>query len=100
MNLSDLMQLVFSERGDAIHLHEKERPVVEVNRVLVKLEGPPLALGETEEMLRSLASEEELEEFSTNQLACFYYHFRNVAVFQVMAFREDGHVRLELRRFR
>lgn len=99
-DLSDLMELVFAERGEAVHLHEKESPVLELKRVLHRVEGPPLGKGETEELLRTVAPPEELSELRTNDMTCFYFHFRDVAVFQVMAFREDGQVRLELRRFR
>ncbi len=99
-DLSDLMQLVFAERGQAVHLHDKEPPVLELKRVLHRIEGPPLAAGETEQLFRTVASQEELAELRANQMTCFYYHFRDVAVFQVMAFREDGHLRLELRRFK
>src|SRR5713101_1282657 len=97
---SDLMQLVVAEQGEAVHSHEKESPVLEVKRVLHRIEGPPLAAGETEELLRVLAPADELSELSTNHMTSFYFHFGEVAVFQIMAFREDGHVRLELRRFR
>jgi Tfp pilus assembly pilus retraction ATPase PilT len=99
-DLSDLMQLVCAERAEAVHLHEKESPVLEVKRTLHRIEGPPLAAGETEELLRTVAPPEELSELRTNHMTSFYFHFRDVAVFQVMAFREDGNVRLELRRFK
>jgi Tfp pilus assembly pilus retraction ATPase PilT len=99
-DLSDLMQLVYAERAEAVHLHEKEAPVLEVKRVLHRIEGPPVAAGETEELLRTVAPPEELAELRTNRMSCFYFHFRGVAVFQVMAFHEDESVRLELRRFK
>jgi Tfp pilus assembly pilus retraction ATPase PilT len=99
-SLSDLMQLVVTERGEAMHLHEKHAPVLEVKRTLYRIEGPPLAIGEPEDLLRLVASEDDLSELQENDLSCFYFHFGEVAVFQIMAFREDGHVRLEVRRFR
>ena len=99
-SLSDLMQLVVTERGEAVHLHEKHAPVLEVKRTLYRIEGPPLAVGEPEELLHVVASENDLSELQANDLSCFYFHFGDAAVFQIMAFREDGRVRLELRRFR
>ena len=99
-DLSDLMQLVYAERAEAVHLHPNEAPVLEVKRVLHRIEGPPMAPGETEELLRTVAPPEEVAELRTNRMTCFYFHFRDVAVFQVMAFREEGSVRLEVRRFR
>jgi hypothetical protein len=99
-SLSDLMQIVFAERGEAVHLHETESPVLEVKRMLHRIEGPPVAPGEIEELLGGIASPDDLSELRINGLSCFYFHFDEAAVFQIMAFREDGHVRLELRRFR
>jgi len=99
-SLSDLMQLVVSERGEAVHLHPSEAPVLEVKRALYRIEGPPLAAGETDELVRGIAATEDLSELRTNGMTCFDVHFGEDAVFQVMGFREGGHVRLELRRFR
>ena len=100
--MSDFMELLFSERADAVHLHPGERPVLEVRRVLLvcPLEGPPLQADETEELLRGVASDDDLSKFRSEGMVCFYFHFRGVAVFQVMGFRESGHIRLEVRRFR
>lgn len=99
-DLSDLMQLVCAERADAVHVHEREAPVLEVKRMLHRLEGPPVAPGEAEQLLRTVAPAEELSELRTNRISSFYFHFRDIAVFHVMAFHEDDSVRLELRRFR
>ena len=52
-----------------------------------------------EELLKGVASDGDFSEFEREGRVCFYFHFRDVAVFQVMGFRESGHVRLELRRF-
>ncbi len=100
--MSDLMQLLLSERADAVHLHPGERPVVEARRVLLlcSLEGPPLEADETDELLRTVASDDDLSTFERDGMVCFYFHFETAAVFQVMGFRESGHVRLEVRRFR
>ncbi len=99
-SLSDLMQLVVAERGEAVHLHEHESPVLEVKGALHRIEGPPVAAGETAELLRVVAPADELSELGRNRMTSFYFHFGDVAVFQVMAFEENGHLRLELRRFR
>jgi Tfp pilus assembly pilus retraction ATPase PilT len=99
-DLTDLMGLVLAKRAEAMHLHENEAPVFELKHLLDRHEGPPLAAGETEVLLRSVAPAEELSELDRNRATSFYFPFRDVAVFQVMAFREDGHVRLELRRFK
>ena len=99
-SLSDLMQLLLAERGEAVHLHPEEAPVLEISRVLHRVEGPALAPAYPEALLQSVASNEDLLEFKSLRMVCFYHHFDDTAAFQVMAFREDGHVRLEIRRFR
>jgi hypothetical protein len=99
-DLSDLMQVVCAEREEAVHLHDKEAPVLEIKRMLHRIEGPPVAPGETEQLLRTVALPEDLSELRTNRISSFYFHFRDVAVFHIMAFHEDGSVRLESRRFK
>jgi Tfp pilus assembly pilus retraction ATPase PilT len=99
-SLSDLMQLVVAQQGEAVHLHENEPPVLEIKRALHRIEGPPVARGEAEGLLRSVASLDELVELRRNRMTAFYFHFGELAVFQIMAFNEDGQLRLELRRFR
>jgi Tfp pilus assembly pilus retraction ATPase PilT len=100
--MSDFMQLLFSERADAVHLHPGERPILEVRRVLLvcPLEGPPLQAQETEELLREVASDDQFSQFEHEGMVCFDFRFRDAAAFQVMGFREGGHVRVEVRRLR
>ena len=98
--MSDLMQLLVSEHGEALHLHHGEAPVLEVQRVLHRIEGPSLTASEIDELLHAVAQEDNLSELKSGGMVCFYFHFGDAAVFQVMAFREDGHVRLEVRKFR
>jgi hypothetical protein len=61
-SLSDLMQLVVAERGEAVHLHQNEAPVLEIKQILHRIEGPPVAPGETEDVLRAIAPRENLRE--------------------------------------
>jgi Tfp pilus assembly ATPase PilU len=98
--LTRLLGRLIAQRGDAIHLHEGEPPVFEIKRVLCKIEGPNLAHGDTYALLAIAASEDDLLEFQNNGLVCFYHRFQQSSVFQFMAFREDKHVRLEIRKFK
>jgi len=97
--IADLLKQVTSRRGEAVHLHEGESPVLEIKRTLHKIEGPALKPGDTYALLAIHASEEDLLAFQNSGLVCFYSRAKE-AVFQFMAFRESGHVRLEIRKFK
>ena len=94
--LSDLMQLILSEEGDALHLHEGEPPVVEIGGQLHRVEGPPLEPDEARDMFQGIAPPEESREIVNNGLASFEFRHKN-GVFRLMALREEGSIRLELR---
>lgn len=96
--LSDLVQLLVTERGEAIHLHDREAPVLELHGVLHRVEGPPLEAGDTQTLFRSFAPKKEFQAVAQDGLAIFEHTFGHPNFFRVMAFREDGSVRVELRR--
>jgi Tfp pilus assembly pilus retraction ATPase PilT len=96
-SLSDLMQLIISEGGEAIHLHDNEAPVLEVRQELHRIEGPSLEAEETRAMLRNIAPPDEFSSAIRYGLASFIHKHAD-SEFQVMAFKEDNSLRLELRR--
>jgi len=98
--LSDLLGRLIARRGDAIHFHEGEPPVLEIKSVLCRVEGPCLENGDTYALLAITASEDDLIEFQNTGLSCFYHRFQESSVFKFMAFREDERVRLEIRKFK
>ena len=97
--IADLLLRLISQRGDAVHLHDGESPVLEIKRSLHKIEGPALKPGDTYALLAIHAPEEDLRAFQSDGLACFYHRVQD-SVFQFMAFRESGHVRLEMRKLK
>jgi len=99
-SMPDLMQLIVSERAEALHVYSGAAPVLEVKRALHRLEGPALKPGEVDELFRALVGPDNLSEFVEAGIVSFDFHFEDAAVFQVMVFRDDGHIRLEIRRFR
>jgi hypothetical protein len=96
--LSDLVQLVVTERGEAIHLHDREAPVLEFHGILHRVEGPALEAGDTQTMFRSFAPKAEFQAVAREGLAVFEHTFGHPNFFRLMAFREDDSFRLELRR--
>jgi Tfp pilus assembly pilus retraction ATPase PilT len=97
-SLPDLMQLVLVERGDAVHLHDGEAPVLEIRGQLHRIEGPRLESGDAQTLFRSIAPKGEFQKAARSGLAAFEVRHGEATFFRVMAFREDDRVRVELRR--
>jgi Tfp pilus assembly pilus retraction ATPase PilT len=97
-SLKDLMELVVSEQGEAIHLHDGEAPVLEVRGKLHRIEGPCLDSGDAQALFQDIAPKEQVQELMRNGLAFFKFRFNENTFFWMMAFREDGQVRIELRK--
>lgn len=93
------MQLLIAERGVGVHLYVGSAPVLEISRQLYRIEGSPLAGDEPQRMLSGIAPAEEMREFERSALASFDHEFTRGEHFHIMAFREGGRARLELRRF-
>ena len=95
--LSTLLEILVVERADAIHLHPGEKPVVEVTRTLFQVTGPPIEPGDPEALMRQIASKEQFREFQSSRIVSCYHQVHGKGWFNVLAFREQGHVRLEIR---
>src|SRR5438034_2095 len=57
-SMSDLLQLVVAEGASDLHLRVGVPPVIRLHGVLHRVEGPPLKPEDTEELMRSITSEE------------------------------------------
>jgi len=98
-SLDDLLHLMVAERAQALHLVAGRPPVLELREVLHSIEGPNLAVEDTEAYLDQIAPDGALAEFSRTGLVSFDHAFARFGVsFFVMAFRENDRVRLEVRR--
>jgi len=97
-DLSDLMQLVLAEAGEAVHLHDGEAPVLEIHGQLHRIEGPRFEPGDTQTLLRRIAPADEVHELMRNGITAFEHCHGEATRFRILAFREDGSFRLELRR--
>jgi Tfp pilus assembly pilus retraction ATPase PilT len=98
--LSTLLEILLAERADAIHLHPGEKPVVEMTRTLFQVSGPPIEPGDPEILLREIASKNELHEFESAGFISCYHQVPGQGWFTFMAFREQNHLRLEIRSVR
>src|SRR5574341_2329335 len=82
-SLRDLMQLLIREHGEAVHLHPGEAPVLEINRVLHRVEGPSLGHADTEALLQTVAKEDDLLEFRSSRMVCFYHRLDDATLWAV-----------------
>lgn len=88
--MSDLLQLVVSENASDLHLRVGTAPVIRVHGVLHRVEGPPLKPEDTEELMRSITSEDHIQQVRERGGADLGFAFGDMARFRVSVFKEKG----------
>jgi twitching motility protein PilT len=95
--MSDLLQLVVSEGSSDLHIRVGVPPVIRVHGILHRVEGPVLAPEDTEELMRSITSEDHVQHVRERGGADFGFAFGELARFRVSVFKEKGNFGLVLR---
>jgi twitching motility protein PilT len=95
--MSDLLQLVVSEGSSDLHIRVGVPPVIRVHGILHRVEGPPLGPDDTEELMRSITSEDHIQHVRERGGADFGFAFGELARFRVSVFKEKGNFGLVLR---
>ncbi len=95
--MADLLQLVVSEGAADLHIRVGIPPVVRVHGILQRVEGPALRPEDTEELMRSITSEDHVQQIREKGGADFGFAFGELARFRVSAFKEKGNFALVLR---
>jgi twitching motility protein PilT len=95
--MSDLLQLVVSEGAADLHIRVGTPPVIRLHGVLHRVEGPPLRPENTEELMRSITSEEHIQHVRERGGADFGFAFGELARFRVSVFKEKGNFGMVLR---
>ncbi|HEV8543860.1 MAG TPA: type IV pilus twitching motility protein PilT [Verrucomicrobiae bacterium] len=95
--MSDLLQLMVSEGAADLHIRVGTPPVIRLHGVLHRVEGPPLRPEDTEELMRSITSEEHVQHVRERGGADFGFAFGELARFRVSVFKEKGNFGLVLR---
>ncbi len=95
--MSDLLQLVVSEGAADLHLRVGTAPVIRLHGILHRVEGPHLKPEDTEELMRSITSEEHIQHVRERGGADFGFAFGELARFRVSVFKERGNFGLVLR---
>src|SRR5687768_1749021 len=96
-SMSDLLQLVVSEGSSDLHLRVGVPPVIRLHGILHRVEGPPLKPEDTEELMRSITSEEHIHHVRERGGADFGFAFGEMARFRSSVFKEKGNYGMVLR---
>ena len=96
-SMSDLLQLVVSEGSSDLHIRVGVPPVIRVHGTLHRVDGPPLRPEDSEELMRSIASEDHIQQVREKGGADFGFAFGTMARFRVSVFKEKGNFGLVLR---
>ena len=98
-SMSDLLQLVVSEGSSDLHIRVGVPPVIRVHGILHRVEGPLLKPEDTEELMRSITSEEQLIQsvYANAAARTLGFAFGEMARFRVSVFKEKGNFAMVLR---
>jgi twitching motility protein PilT len=95
--MSDLLQLVVSEGASDLHIRVGTPPTIRVHGILHRVEGPSMAPEDTEELMRSITSEDHIQHVRERGGADFAFAFGEAARFRVSVFKEKGNFAMVLR---
>jgi twitching motility protein PilT len=95
--MSDLLQLVVSEGASDLHIRVGCAPTIRVHGTLHRVEGPALTPEASEELMRSITSEEHIQQVRERGGADFAFAFGDQARFRVSVFKEKGNFGMVLR---
>ena len=96
-SMSDLLQLVVSEGASDLHIRVGCAPTIRVHGILHRVEGPALKPEDAEELMRSITSEEHIQQVRERGGADFAFAFGEAARFRVSVFKEKGNFGMVLR---
>src|SRR3954468_4408680 len=96
-SMSDLLQLVVSEGSSDLHIRVGIPPTIRVHGILHRVEGPSLTPETSEELMRSITSEEHIQHVRERGGADFGFAFGDMARFRVSVFKEKGNFGMVLR---
>ena len=96
-SMSDLLQLVVSEDASDLHIRVGVPPIIRVHGTLHRVDGPLLRPEDTEELMRSVTSEDSIQHVREQGGYDFGFAFGDMARFRVSVFKEKGNYGVVLR---
>lgn len=97
INMTELLQLVVDEGASDLHVEVDAPPMLRVHGELTPLEVDPLTAEDTENMIKSIASEAHMQAIQECGSVDFGFAFGEQARFRVSAFKQKGHYGTVLR---
>jgi twitching motility protein PilT len=95
--MSDLLHLMVSEGGSDLHVRVGVPPAMRLHGILQKVDGPALTNETSEELMRSITSDDSIQEVREKGGADFAFAFGELARFRVSVFKEKGRFAMVLR---
>jgi len=91
------LQLVVQEEASDLHIRSGIPPTIRVHGILHRVDGPPLRAEDTEELMRSITSEDRMQQVREKGGTDFGFAFGEVARFRVSVFKSKGDYGIVLR---
>lgn len=88
--MSDLLHLMVQEGASDLHIRVGVPPAIRLHGILQKVDGPALTDEMSEELMRSITSDESVQEVRERGGADFAFAFGEMARFRVSVFKEKG----------
>ncbi len=88
--MSDLLHLVVKEGASDLHIRVGVPPAIRLHGVLQKVDGPAVTDEISEELMRSITSDENVQAVRERGGADFAFAFGEMARFRVAIFKEKG----------
>ncbi len=95
--MSDLLHLMVQEGGSDLHVRVGVPPAMRLHGILQKVDGPALTNDTSEELMRSITSDDSIQEVRERGGADFAFAFGELARFRVSVFKEKGRFAMVLR---
>ena len=95
--MSDLLHLMVQEGSSDLHIRVGVPPCIRLNGIIQKVDGPALTNETAEELMRSITSDESVQEVRERGGADYAFAFGELARFRVSVFKEKGRFAMVLR---
>jgi len=97
MTMEELMRAAIERSASDIHLKTGNPPIFRIDGELVRLDGDALTDDDVTELLRSIASQTDMDKFKKVMELDVSHVLEDVARFRVNICKDDGHTRIVLR---